>query len=74
MHGGAQIAVRGHFEDFADIDDKGSRHRRSVDPAVFAFDLEAGFFILEKDGQKARNPCGRQRPDRFHPAPAPDSE
>jgi hypothetical protein len=36
MDVGAQIAVGGHFENLADVDDESSRDRRRIDPAALA--------------------------------------
>ena len=53
MHVGAQIAVRGHFENLADVDDEGSRDRRRVDPAaIVSLNLQAGLLFLQEKGHE----------------------
>src|SRR5580692_3571911 len=49
MDVGAQIAVGGHFEDLADVDDEASGDRRRVDPtAVVILNLQAGLPLLQE--------------------------
>ena len=55
MDVGAQIAVGGHFENLADVDDEASRDGRRVDPAaVVGLNLQAGLLLLQEKGHEAR--------------------
>jgi hypothetical protein len=55
MHVGAQITVRGHFQDLADVDDERPWNRRRVDPAaVVGLNLQAGLLFLQKKGHEPR--------------------
>ncbi len=54
MHGGLQIAIGRHFQQFADIDDKGAGARLSVDPvAVGGLDLQPLLPFLQPQRQEA---------------------
>ena len=53
MHVGAEIAVRGHFENLADVDDEASRDRRRVDPAaVVSLNLQTRLLFLQEKGHE----------------------
>src|ERR1700722_540283 len=53
MHGGAQVAVGGEFQQLADVDDEGAGAGRHVDPASWSFDLEASWVVLQQQGNQS---------------------
>src|SRR5947209_7429793 len=55
MDVGAQIAVGGHFENLADVDDEAPRDGRRINPAaVVGLNLQAGLFLLQEEGDESR--------------------
>ena len=53
MDVGEQIAVGGHFEDFADVDDESARDGWGTNPLPVVFHFEAFLDILEQYRHKA---------------------
>lgn len=54
MVGGLEVAVGGHLQQFAEVDDEGARHRRDLqEGAVRALDLEAADGVLEQQRDEA---------------------
>ena len=50
---GAQIAVRGKLQQFADIGDQRAGDRLDVDPLVAIFDLQAFVVVLQQQGEES---------------------
>ena len=50
---GEQIAIRGHFEYFADVDDEGAGDGGRTNPLPVVFHFEAFLNVLEQYGHKA---------------------
>ena len=52
MHGRAQVAVRGEFQQFADVDHEGAVSGRHIDPAPRGLDLQASLVVLQQQGNQ----------------------
>ena len=59
VDGGAQISIRGEFQQLADIDDESALARRRLDPgAVFGLNFEAADAVLQNEERKPLSLCG----------------